>query len=299
MQPSAAMNTASAAAPSSPPGHQLNQAETHKLLGNIQIPPQPEIVRAIIIERNSDDPDIQRIARLISKDVGLSAAVLKTINSPYYGLRNKVGSIMHAASLLGMKNIGTLVMGLALRACSPVAGMERYWESASRSAQLAGLLARRLVLGNAEDAHLYTLFHDSAMPLLMQRFPEYRQTMLDIAGLGWAEVTAHEDARHSTNHATVGGLLASNWGLPEHIRAAITLHHDITVFTDDNLPRNVVDLIAIGHIAERVENALSQQMNDSAWEEFGTSCHHHLLLGEEELQDFIDSAKELFGMDGY
>ena len=293
------MNTASPAVPAAPPKHQLNQAETHKLLGNIQIPPQPEIVRALIIERNSDDPDIQRIAQLISKDVGLSAAMLKAVNSPYYGLRSKIGSIMHAASLLGMKNIGTLVMGLALRASTPVPGMERYWESASRSAQLASLLARRLALGNAEDAQLYTLFHDSAMPLLVQRFPDYRQTMREIAGLGWVEVTAHEDARHNTNHAAVGGLLASNWGLPDHIRTAITLHHDITVFIDDKLPRNVVDLIAFGHIAEHVENAISQQMNDSAWEEFGASCRNHLLLGEDELQDFTDTAKELFGMDSY
>ena len=299
MQPGAAMNTASPAAPAPPPKHQLNQAETHKLLGNIQIPPQPEIVRALIIERNSDDPDIQRIAQLISKDVGLSAAMLKAVNSPYYGLRSKIGSIAHAASLLGMKNIGTLVMGLALRASTPIAGMERYWESTSRSAQLASLLARRLALGNAEDAQLYTLVHDSAMPLLMQRFPDYRQTMREIVGLGWVEVTAHEDARHNTNHAAVGGLLASNWGLPDHIRMAITLHHDITVFIDEKLPRAVVDLIAIGHIAEHVENALSQQMNDSAWEEFGASCRNHLMLGEDELQDFTDTAKELFGMDGY
>ncbi len=281
------------------PQHQLNQAETHKLLSGIQIPPQPTIVRALIAERAKDDPDVGRIAQLISNDVGLSAAMLKAINSPYYGMRRKISSIPQAAALLGMKNIGSLVMGLALRASSPVQGIERFWESASRSAQLAGLLARKLGLGISDDAHLYTLFHDSAVPLLLQRFPEYRQTMTEMSKTGWVDITALEDARHNTNHAVVGGLLASNWGLPDTMRDAITLHHDKTVFASASLPREVINLIALGHVAEHVESMLSEHMNDSAWEEFGDHCLTHLLLEEEEMQEFIDAAKDLFGIDSY
>ena len=280
-------------------GHLLNQAETQKLVGTIKIPPQPEVVRALIIERANEEPDMGRITRLISKDVGLSAAVLKAINSPYYGLRGKISSIQQAAALLGLKNIGTLVMGLALRASTHVEGIERFWESASRSAELAGLLTRKLNLPLVEDAHLYTLFHDSAVPLLVQRFPDYRQTMRDMANTGWVEITALEDARHNTNHAVVGGLLAGNWGLPDHIRDAITLHHDYTVFLDDNLPSEVVTLIALGHVAEHVESSLSMQMNDSAWEEFGESCRFHLCMEEEDLRDFVESAKDLFGIEQY
>jgi HD-like signal output (HDOD) protein len=285
--------------PAAPPQHELNQAEAQKLVGSIKIPPQPEIVRSIILERSSDEPDIQRIAHLISNDVGLSATVLKSVNSPYYGLRNKVGSIQQAVAMLGLKNIGALVMGLALRTSVKVEGIERFWESAARSAELAGLLARKLRLPLVEEAHLYTLFHDSAVPLLLQRFPEYRQTMREMANTGWVKVTALEDARHNTNHAVVGGLLASNWGLPDIIRDAISLHHDATIFNSDTLPREVLTLVALGHVAEHVESTLSQQMNDSVWEEFGTTCRLHLEMEEEDFHDFIDSAKDMFGIDQY
>ncbi len=278
--------------------HELNEAETRTLLGNIQIPPQPEIVRAVIAERASDDPNLQRISRLVSNDVGLSAAVLKSINSPYYGLRDKIGSIQQAVAMLGMKNIGALVMGLSLRGSVKVEGIERFWESASRSAELAGLLARSLGTAVAEDAHLYTLFHDSAMPLLMQRFPDYRQTMREMTNTAWVSVTELEDQRHQTNHAVVGGLLASNWGLPTQIRDAISLHHDPTVFLDST-PHEVVTLIALGHIAEHVESAISQEMNDCACDAFGESCRNHLRMEQDELRDFIDSAKDLFGLNEY
>jgi len=280
-------------------GHQFSRQEALKLLAGIQIPPQPEIVRRLMIERTSEDPDVSKIIRLISNDVGLSAAVLKTANSPFYGLRSKIVSIQQAVSMLGMKNVGTLVMGLALRNSIPVEGMQRFWDSAARSAQLAGMLAKSRAIMLVDEAHLYTLFHDSAMPILLQRFPEYHQTMRDIHNHRWIEVTDLEDVRHNTNHAVVGGLLASNWGLPAHIREAISLHHDISIFGDHALHPDVVTLIALGHVAEHVNNAISQHMNDDAWEEFGDLCREHLAMDEDDLRDFTDTARDLFGVSEY
>jgi len=282
--------------------HELNQAEVKQLLGNIKIPPQPEIVRAISLERIKDQPDIQRLVGLISKDVGLSAAVLKAVNSPYYGLRTKISSINHAISMLGMGNVSSLVINLALRASVPIPGIERYWESASRSAQLASMLARKLNLRHLmEDAHLYTLFHDSAMPVLLQRFPAYREIMENISQgkIDWIEITAMEDARFNTNHSVVGGLLASNWGLPSHIREAIDRHHDITVFHSEKLSPDSLTLIALGHVAEHIESAISQQMNDCDWCDFGQSCRAHLLIGDDEMIEVSDSARDLFGIGEY
>jgi HD-like signal output (HDOD) protein len=282
--------------------HKLNQDEAKQLLGNIHIPPQPEIVLAFGHERAKDQPDIQRLADLFSKDVGLSAAVLKAVNAPFYGLSTKISSIKHAISMLGMGNVSSLVINLALRASVPIPGIERYWESASRSAQLASMLARKLSLRHLiEDAYLYTLFHDSAMPLLVQRFPAYREVMKKISQgkIDWMETTTMEDAQFNTNHSIVGGLLASNWGLPSHIRDAIDWHHDISAFHSKNLSPDSITLIALGHVAEHIESAISQRMNDCDWCEFGQSCRDHLLIGDEELIEVSDSAKDLFGIDEY
>lgn len=288
------MNTA--ASQSATSGRQIKQADVQKLVGTIKIPPQPAVVRAIIEERAKDDPDIERIIHLIENDVGLAAIVLKTVNSPFYGLRNKLASIRHAVSMLGLKNIGTLVMGMSLRTSVKVEGIERFWESASRSAQLANLLARRIALSQTQDMHLYVLFHDAAMPLLLQSLPGYRQTMHDLAGQDWCHVTELEDQRHQTNHAVVGGLLASNWGLPDSIRDAITNHHDYFAFKDARLPAEVMNLIAVGHIAEKLESMVFNNMNDCEWDAFGKSCLRYLGLGEDELLDLKDTAKDFFGV---
>lgn len=281
--------------PASKPVHQFDSGETRQLLGSIPMPPQPEIVRALLSERLSEDPDVPRIVQLISRDVGLAAAVLKAVNSPLFGLRGKVHTIQKAVALLGLKNVSNLVMGLALRASSPVQGIERFWEGSSRCALLARLLARKHASHLMDDAQLFALFHDSAIPLLLQRFPDYRETMALMAQGDWTEITALEDRRHHTNHALAGGMLAGNWGLSDNIRQAISLHHDITVFLDEKLPRDVVSLIALVHLAEYVDGLISQQTNDNAWEAFGESSLFHLVMDETDLRDFTADARHLLG----
>jgi HD-like signal output (HDOD) protein len=277
------------------PRPQLNPEDTRKLVGSIQIPPQPEIVMALMSERASEDPDVQKIVRLINKDAGIAAAVLKTVNSPFYGLNRKLTSVQQAVSTLGMKNIGALVMGMALRNSVPVKGMDHYWTSTGRTAQFAQMLARSLGIRNTEEIQLYVLFHDSAMPLLLQRFPDYLDTMKRIPETPWVQITEMEDLRHNTNHVAVGGLLSRNWSLPEKVREAIQWHHDPVAFIGDTVSSEVRTLIAIGHVADHIEEATSRQLNECAWEAFGEACLKHLMLGEVELQELMDSARDHLG----
>jgi len=272
-------------------GHQLDQQETRKLLGSIQIPPQPQIVMALMTERNSDDPDIQKISNLISNDAGIAAAVLKTVNSPFYGLNRKLTSVQQAVSALGMKNIGALVMGLALRNSVPLAGMDEYWETTQLTSEFAVALARQLGLRNIDEVQLYMLFHDSAMPLLLKRFPDYLDTMKSIPNTPWIQITDMEDQRHNTNHVAVGGLLARSWGLPENIREAIHWHHDLSAFDTVTVSNEVRNLIAVGHVAEHVQEMTSRRLHECTWEAFGESCLHQLMMGEAELHDFCDSVQ--------
>lgn len=290
------MLAATATSPSPRTAPVIQQADLRDLVGSIVIPPQPEIVRALFEERAKDDPNIPRLVQLIGNDVGLAAAVLKVVNSPFYGLRHKIASIDQAVAMLGLKNIGTLVMGLALRTSVKIEGIERFWESASRSAQLAHLLARRMALMQTQEAHLYVLFHDAAMPVLMQNLPAYRQTLQELGNTNWARVTDLEDARHNTNHAVVGGLLASNWGLPETIRDAITYHHDLSAFQDARLPAEVMNLIALGHVAEMFEGMITDDLNDCEWDAFGDACLAHLGLNGEEILELQDTARNFFGL---
>ena len=269
------------------------------LLVNIEIPPQPEIVRALMRERLSDSPEIERIVELIMRDAALTAAVLKAANSPYYGLRTKVSSISQCVTVLGMKNLGTLVMGLALRNSVNVEGMDQFLEHARRSARLATLLARRMAISTSiEEIQMYGLFHDAAIPVLMKHLPGYRQTVEAHALTSWADITELENNQHKIDHALVGGALAEDWGLPDNVVTAIKRHHDTQIFYDASLNTHVLNLIALGHIAEGVERAISLGQTNYEWEIYNRSCLHHVGMDYMEWIEFTDAARDFLEQPG-
>lgn len=275
----------------------ISTKEAEKLLSGIVIPPRPSVLTAIMEERGRDEPDPRRIAQLIANDVALSAAVLKSINSPLYGLRRQVESVDQAVAMLGLKNISALVMGLSLRGSMPAAGLERFWDSAARTALLASHLAHTLGSTSREEAHMFGLFHDCGIPLLIQRFPDYKETLTLANGSRDKTFTEVEDERHQTNHAVVGSLLAKNWKLPEHFHDAILSHHDPGVY-QSGLPLPSQNIVATVHLAEHIENGYSRLSTDAEWERMGGKVMAHLMLNEETLDELTRDCLELLEESG-
>lgn len=275
----------------------LSAEEARKLLAGIIIPPRPTVVAAVLEERARPEPDLRRVAGLIAGDVGLAAAVLKTINSPLYGLRRQVTAIDQAVSMLGMTNVAALVTGLALRNAVPAQGLDRFWEGAARAALVASYLAKQLGCASREDAHLFGLFHDCAIPLLMQRFADYRETLKLANAETVGAFTDVEDARHGTNHAVVGALLASNWHLPEHLREAIRAHHEPDVFRSA-LSTPAMNLVAIGLLAEYIENSHARLAGDAEWDRLGAATMAHLMLDDAAVDELGRDAREMLDDSG-
>lgn len=275
----------------------LSQAEAEKLIASVSIPPRPSVVAAVMQEQHGADPDMGRIAQLVAGDVGLSAAMIKTVNSPFYGLRQKVTDINRAVSMLGMKNVVSLVTSLSLRNAVPTQGLDRFWDSAARTALLAAYLAKQLGGAPKEDAHLFGLFHDAGIPLMMRRFEDYKDTLKQANNEHQRSFTDVEDERHGTNHATVGSLLATSWQLPEHMRNAIALHHDLGVY-QSSLPAESLNLIAIAHLAEHIESSHSRLTSDAEWDKVGTATLAHLMLGDEQLDEIARDAREMLEESG-
>ena len=74
--------------------------EAGQIVKDIGIPPCPTILTKLMQEMRHDDPDFAKLGKLIGGDVSLAAAMLKTVNSPFYGLRTKATSVPQAIALL-------------------------------------------------------------------------------------------------------------------------------------------------------------------------------------------------------
>jgi HD-like signal output (HDOD) protein len=274
----------------------LSEADAARIIGGIKLPPRPVAMAAIAEEKLKDAPDFRRIAREIGNDVGLAAAVLKTVNSPLFGPARKITSIDQAIAMLGLSNIDALVAGLSLRAAVPCEGLQQFWDSSMRTAMACAWLAQRLRGVARESAHLFGLFHDCGIPLLLARFPDYGET-LRMAGAGEGLLIELENARHGTNHVVVGQLLASNWQLPDTLRQAIGLHHEPDLF-NDTVPRPVRSLIALARIAEAMEEQLTGTFLDAEWPRFERAVLGFLDLGEQEFAELRDDLRDLLSKEG-
>ena len=169
---SAAVVSNPSATPSAPP-------EIDAVLSGIAIPPRPALLTELQMEMSGPDPDLGLIARLVGGDVALTAAVLRTVNSPFYALSRKAATMPEAISLLGLRQIGALVTGFVLRKSIGAEGasLTRFWDVTAKRSFALARLARGLRGVDADTAQIFGLFCDAGIALLMQRFPGYAATL--------------------------------------------------------------------------------------------------------------------------
>jgi HD-like signal output (HDOD) protein len=270
---------------------EIDTQAAENILKSIQVPPCPGVVVALMEEVRKPEVEFPKLVKLISGDVSLAASMLKTANSPFFALRNKVASVQQAVSVLGLKNIAQIVTGLALRKTLGGDGisMERFWDRSNFTAVVASHMAVRLHGVSREDAYTHGLFHDCGIPILMQKFPDYKDKL--AAANNAAElVIAVEDESYATNHAVVGNILARNWFLPSHISEAILLHHDLSIFSTGHVEPQVCALVAITLIAEHIVASFLGMPDDAEWRAGGQKALDYLGLNGEDLADITEDA---------
>ncbi|MET3999009.1 HDOD domain-containing protein [Marinobacterium sp. MBR-109] len=204
---------------------------------NSLIPPQPEVLVEIARLLKAENPDLARIATLIKSDVALYSVVLKSINSPYYGLRVSVTSIEHAISLLGLDQIYNLVRLTILRNTLKKTGrMERFWDTAKDVSQLSLNVAGKLRLQlNKDDVYTLGMLHDCGLPLMVQAFSGFREFLQSSPNFNVTELDKQERESFGFSHYQVGARMAERWNLPQHVADAIRLQPQMDEVLSDKV----------------------------------------------------------------
>ena len=234
----------------------LSHEELQKVVATIDIPVCPAIVTQAMAEAQKDEPDLRKLAALITADPSMSAAALKLANSVLYRSGTPISSVRNAVERLGTKIVVCVVVAVALRSSVdglPAVWLDKFWRRATQTAVVSGLVARRQFGISPDAAYTYALFHDAAIPMMMKRFKEYEQVMTKAKTEGKMLVDA-ESSYFPCTHPVVASLMVRNWGLPSILGQAIRFHHEPDVYElpDQSLPGSALSLIAVTHIAEHL-----------------------------------------------
>lgn len=175
-------------------------------------------------------------ADAIKGDPSLTALVLKTINSPYYGLKEKVGDINRAFLFLGSNQVYQLVMENSLKSVMPKTEefdrLLRHSTAVSSIAYEAATAAGRRDLSGAGAT--VGMLHDmgTAIILLLKRQNPKLRSLLDLL-----------------NHAQMGADLLAKWELPEKMCKTIKYHTQPEYLPPEGISEDVRDEVALLHVA--------------------------------------------------
>jgi len=268
---------------------EIAAAALNDIVSSLAIPPQPVVVQQMQTEMGKPDPDVRKAAHIVSQDIGLTVAVLKAVNSPLFGLSRKVESVEEAVSLIGLRALSNLVTAVALR--TAMAGdadtLAHFFDTSGKRAFAMARLARELPGVTAPHAQTFGLFCDVAIPLLLRRFPNYRETLQRAETDPTQGFTEIEHRAHHTDHALIGALVAKTWGLPQNVCLAIRLHHDYKIFLDAKVPREICTLVALGLIADAAINRYAGGNRSTEWQKGGDYVAGALVLSPEEIEEWV------------
>ena len=213
----------------------------------------------------SPDSSSREIGRIISKDMSMTAKILKTVNSAFFGLYRKVSSPSQAVSLLGIEMVRSLVTSIQIfsqfdQSRCPHISLDDLWKHSLVTGRFAKVIARAEQQDDNVVATAFTggLLHDLGKLILGMNLSERYKEAMDVALAEDRLIGDVEGEIFGTTHAEVGAYLLGLWGLPDPIVEAIVFHHSPGKFPD----RQFSPLAAV-HIGD----AMAHEAADAGGEE--------------------------------
>lgn len=260
------------------------------------IPARPELLIKLQDLMSQQEPDLNEIADTIALDVATSATILKTVNSPLYGLARSISDIKKSVRYLGIQGVYSLVTSCLLKrgfeqSNSGIA-LDEFWLNSSNIANTAVYIGKQIKQRiSSEKLFTIGLFHDCGIPVMAIKYDNY-QACLDYSINNPSKTLPEiEEKLYNINHATLGYYVASSWRLPKDICQLILRHHDRDLL--DKLDGSELQLAyAIIKMAENITYQHKHFRDCADWPYVCDTVFTVLDIDEYQYQDIIEDVNE-------
>lgn len=199
-----------------------------------RLPTLPVVVFKLLKLIESPTATATELSEVVAMDQGLTARILRLVNSSFYALRSEVVRVSHAIALLGFVAVRDLALGLSVADMfgrereSPEFHGDAVWEHTLGCGICARLIAERVGYLPVEEAFVAGLLHDIGTLVLFDHCRADFDAALRTAREELIALPQAERLVLGTDHAEVGGVLAEHWRLPKGLRGPIRGHHALT-----------------------------------------------------------------------
>ena len=195
-----------------------------------RLPTLPGVAMKILQAMGRDIPNIMEISEIISLDAPLSAKVLKMVNSPFYGLANKITSVHQAMVYLGLNTVKNLALSFSVIKTFEHKNKSsfdyvQFSKDSLVGAIAAKLLAEKTSRQQGENAFFLGLLQNIGLPIMAESMPAQYEEVIMKTKSNVASLHEVESQLLGLNHMEVGEYVTHAWGLPAKLTVPIGVHH--------------------------------------------------------------------------
>jgi HD-like signal output (HDOD) protein len=270
-----------------------------KVLADIRrgfsVPAQPSLLLKLQKVMAEAEPNLNVLADTISQDVAVASTILKTINSPLYGLSRSMSDIPKSVRYIGLNGINALITNTLIKRsfdqkdCN--IALEEFWDNATNIANTCVHIGKSLKQAVSKDK-LFSLglFHDCGIPVMAMKYTDYNETYELAHNTPSKTLPLIEDEAYGVNHATIGYYVASSWRLPKDTCQLILAHHDRDFLRVEN-SRIQKFYYAILKLAENIVYNHKHFRDAADWPYIQEEVFTLLAIDEDDYQDYVEDTE--------
>lgn len=253
------------------------------------LPSLPAAAVQVLELAQDSDVRLKAMAEVIQNDPALTARILKTVNSSYYGLQKPCPTILRALTYLGLNLVKSLVLGFSLvdvtRRAADGFDFQDFWRRSLCSAATARRLAMLHRRCDPEEAFIAALMQDIGMLALVMAARQQYDEIVAAASADHRRLAAMERDKLGFDHAEVGAAFGRRWRLPEMLVEAIREHHD----PQDG---DYAEIVRTVHVSAEAVLAMSLSDPASALGRSRQLAHEWYELGTDAFDEVLQAVPE-------
>lgn len=213
------------------------------------LPTLPLIAQEILAVTDDNLASLKKLEQITENDPAISAKILSTANSAFFGFKSPVKTIGNAILRIGFDNVRSIAIGIAIMTIlndgnrRDKAVYKRIFSHSLSTGIVSKILSKYLQLGIEDEAFIGGILHDIGFLVLSKYFPDSFHNVFNEFEKGTSLPEA-EKLVLEFSHMDIGYWLVKQWSLPENVLAA-TLFHHMPADADD-YPKHV----AVTHLAD-------------------------------------------------
>jgi HD-like signal output (HDOD) protein len=195
----------------------------NQIAANDYLPSLSPLTIQLIELAADENSSILDLTRIIEKDPGLTARLLKIVNSAFYAHREPISSISYAVMVAGFNKIRVMALNISLKDTFPlgkVKGMDYdfFWKTSLYRAIIAQGLVKGSYLNDrldSEEVFTAGLILEIGLLLLFHLCPEPLKESFPGGDVPLEEALLWEEEHIGINHRELGRQTLEHWHFPE------------------------------------------------------------------------------------